>query len=199
MLQSPLAVFSRAVRMGSWVLRPPLSVRESLLQELILWSRIARREGPLGLQGFNGAVRDPYARKALQMLVDGMQSTAIREILQTDTVVREQRDLLAAKVYDGIGGYMPTLGILGAVLGLIQVMNNLGDPSRLGEGIGVAFVATVYGVGFANLVFLPIGSKLRALVREESRREEMIATGIAAIAEGEPPQIIEARLRGLLR
>lgn len=199
MLQSPLPVFARALQMGRWVLRPPTDARHAIMRDLVLWCRIARREGLLGLDQLAGTVRDPYARKALQLLIDGNAPDLIREILHTDSVAREQRDLLAAKVYDGVGGYMPTLGILGAVIGLIQVMNNLSDPALLGQGIGVAFVATVYGVGLANLVFLPIGSKLRALVRDETSREEMIAIGVTAIADGESPQAIEARLQGLLR
>lgn len=199
MLQSPLPVFARALRMGRWVLTPPAGSPQVVLRDLVIWCRIARREGVLGLEKPSQAVRDPYARKALQLLIDGNDPALIREILQTDSIAREQRDLLAAKVYEGIGGYMPTLGILGAVIGLIQVMNNLSDPSLLGQGIGVAFVATVYGVGLANLVFLPIGNKLRALVREETRREEMLTIGIVAIADGESPKAIESRLQGLLR
>ena len=97
-----------------------------------------------------------------------------------------------------MGGYAPTLGILGAVMGLIQVMNNLADPARLGEGIAIAFVATVYGVGLANLVFIPAANKLKALVREQSRVEELIAVGAIAIAEGENPHVVETRLQGLV-
>ena len=160
---------------------------------------MARRDGLLGLEALVENVRNPYARKALQMLIDGNDPAVIRETLQVDSAVREQRDLLAARVYDGMGGYAPTLGILGAVIGLIQVMHNLSDPSMLGQGIGVAFVATVYGVGLANLVFLPIGTKLRALVREETRVEEMITIGVTAIADGENPRVVESRLQGLIR
>ena len=111
---------------------------------------------------------------------------------------RERRDMNAAKVIDGMGGYAPTLGILGAVMGLIQVMNNLADPAMLGQGIAVAFVATVYGVGLANLVFLPAANKLKALVREESRFKELVTVGILAIATGDNPRNVEMRLQGLL-
>ena len=199
MVQSPTHVFVRALRMSGWVLRPPALPLDAAMKELLNWCRVARRDGLLGLEGIVESVRNPYARKALQLLIDGNEPLVIRETLQIDTAVREQRDLLAAKVFDGMGGYAPTLGILGAVIGLIHVMNNLSDPSMLGQGIGVAFVATVYGVGFANLVFLPIGTKLRALVREETRLEEMIAIGITAIADGENPRVVESRLQGLLR
>ncbi|MCC7120200.1 MAG: flagellar motor protein [Gammaproteobacteria bacterium] len=199
MLQSPAPVFLRAMRMSSWIFRPPPVPLELAMKELLHWCRVARRDGLLGLEALVEAVRNPYARKALQLLIDGNEPGVIRETLQIDTAVREQRDLLAAKVFDGMGGYAPTLGILGAVIGLIHVMNNLSDPSMLGQGIGVAFVATVYGVGLANLVFLPVGTKLRALVREETRLEEMIAIGITAIADGENPRVVESRLQGLLK
>lgn len=199
MLQSPGHVFARAMRMATWVVRPPPVPLDVAMKELLHWCRVARRDGLLGLEALVESVRNPYARKALQLLIDGNEPTVIRETLQIDTAVREQRDLLAAKVFDGMGGYAPTLGILGAVIGLIHVMNNLSDPSMLGQGIGVAFVATVYGVGLANLVFLPIGAKLRALVREETRFEEMIAIGITAIADGENPRVVESRLQGLLK
>lgn len=199
MVQSPTHVFLRAMRMSSWVLRPPSVPLDLAMKELLNWCRVARRDGLLGLEGLVESVRNPYARKALQLLIDGNEPLVIRETLQIDTAVREQRDLLAAKVFDGMGGYAPTLGILGAVIGLIHVMNNLSDPSMLGQGIGVAFVATVYGVGLANLVFLPIGVKLRTLVRQETRLEEMIAIGITAIADGENPRVVESRLQGLLK
>ncbi|MGE3775062.1 MAG: flagellar motor protein [Gammaproteobacteria bacterium] len=199
MVQSPAHVFLRALRMSSWIFRPPAVPLDLAMKELLHWCRVARRDGLLGLEALVESVRNPYARKALQLLIDGNEPTVIRETLQIDTAVREQRDLLAAKVFDGMGGYAPTLGILGAVIGLIHVMNNLSDPSMLGQGIGVAFVATVYGVGLANLVFLPIGVKLRALVREETRLEEMIAIGITAIADGENPRVVESRLQGLLK
>jgi chemotaxis protein MotA len=199
MVQSPGHVFLRALRMSSWVLKPPVMPLDAAMKELLHWCRVARRDGLLGLEGIVESVRNPYARKALQLLIDGNEPLVIRETLQIDTAVREQRDLLAARVFDGMGGYAPTLGILGAVIGLIHVMNNLSDPSMLGQGIGVAFVATVYGVGLANLVFLPIGAKLRTLVREETRLEEMIAIGITAIADGENPRVVESRLQGLLR
>jgi len=199
MVQSPTHVFLRALRMASWIFRPPAVPLELAMKELLHWCRVARRDGLLGLEALVESVRNPYARKALQLLIDGNEPTVIRETLQIDTAVREQRDLLAAKVFDGMGGYAPTLGILGAVIGLIHVMNNLSDPSMLGQGIGVAFVATVYGVGLANLVFLPIGTKLRTLVREETRLEEMIAIGITAIADGENPRVVESRLQGLLK
>lgn len=198
MLQSPWPVFMRAVSMLVWVIRPPEILPERMMKEILSWARLARREGLLGLESVVESVPDVFARKGLQLVIDGNEPSTIRDTLELECVARERRDLSAARVIDGIGGYAPTLGILGAVMGLIQVMNNLADPARLGEGIAVAFVATVYGVGLANLVFIPAANKLKAVVRDQSRLQELVAIGIVAIAEGDNPHVVEARLQGLL-
>lgn len=198
MLQSPWPVFLRGMTMLGWVFRPPAAQPREMMKQILRWTNIARREGLLGLEKIVEAVPDHFARKALQLVIDGNEPMTIRETLELECMARERRDLSAARVIDSIGGYAPTLGILGAVMGLIQVMNNLADPSRLGEGIAVAFVATVYGVGLANLVFLPAANKLKAVIREQSRLQELVAIGVVAIAEGENPHVIEARLQGLL-
>lgn len=198
MLQSPLPVFVRAMAMLVWVIRPPQFQPEAQMKEIIKWAQLARREGLLGLEDVVETVRNAYARKGLQLVIDGNDPETIRETLELDAMARERHDMNAAKVIDGMGGYAPTLGILGAVLGLIEVMNNLADPARLGQGIAVAFVATVYGVGLANLVFIPTANKLKALVREESRIKELVTVGIMAIAAGENPRVVEARLQGLM-
>ncbi len=198
MLQSPLPVFVRALSMLVWVVRPPQRLPEATMQDILRWAQLARREGLLGLEKIVETLDDDYARKGLQLVIDGNDPETIRETLELDCLARERRDLNAARVLDGMGGYAPTLGILGAVMGLIEVMNHLADPSMLGQGIAVAFVATVYGVGLANLVFIPIGNKLKALVREESRVQEILAVGVSAIAAGENPRVVEARLQGLI-
>jgi len=141
---------------------------------------------------------DPFARKAMQLLADGIEPANIRNILEADMFTQEERDLQAAKLYEAMGGYSPTIGIIGAVMGLIQVMGNLSDPSQLGGGIAVAFVATIYGVAFANLLLLPIANKLEAVVRVQSRYREMLIEGILSIAEGENPRSIELKLKGFL-
>ncbi len=127
------------------------------------------------------------------MIVDGTDPFKVREILDIEIYAYEVRQRLAVRVWDAAGGYAPTVGILGAVLGLIHVMENLSDPSRLGSGIAVAFVATIYGVGLANLVFLPIGSKLKTIVNLEVAKREMLAAALASIASGENPRMIEER------
>ncbi len=198
MLQSPLPVFVRSLGMLKWIFVPPTRRLDKTMKDLVRWSRVARKDGLLGLENIVQSVRNEYARKGLQLLIDGNEPEVIRETLELDSAARELRDLQAARVFESMGGYAPTLGILGAVIGLIHVMNNLADPALLGQGIAVAFVATIYGVGLANLIFIPAGNKLKALIGEESREQGMIIVGMAAIAEGENPRIVESRLQGLV-
>lgn len=198
MVQSPMPVFLRALRMFAWVVKPPVPDLAATIQSVVNWSQVARREGLLGLEGLTETEADPFARKGLQLLVDGNEPETIRNTLEVEMSAREQRGLASAKVFEAMGGYSPTIGIIGAVLGLIHVMGNLADPSKLGSGIATAFVATVYGVGLANIIFLPIGNKLKSVVQGQSQHQEMLIQGILGIAEGENPMNIELRLRGYL-
>lgn len=198
MLQSPVPIFMRAMKIVGWVLRPPVNPPEKLIESIIQWSHISRREGLLGLEGLTSEETDPFARKALQLLVDGNEPETIRSTMEVEMYADETRDTQAAKVFEGMGGYSPTIGIIGAVLGLIHVMGNLADPSQLGTGIATAFVATVYGVGMANLVFLPIANKLKSHIQRQSLQREMLMEGIIGIAEGENPMNIELRLQGFV-
>ena len=132
------------------------------------------------------------------MLVDGFEPEKIREAMEVEITAWEDRTRAAARIWEAAGGYAPTVGILGAVLGLIHVMENLSDPAKLGSGIAVAFVATVYGVGVANLILLPIGNKLKALIAKEVAQRELFVDGMMGIANGENPKLIEARLTGYL-
>ena len=198
MLQSPLPVFIRAAAFSKFVVTPPHFDSQKMAKDIVSWGRIARKDGLLGLEKIVGSVRNEFARKGLKMMIDGCEPEVIQQTLELDAMSQQRRDLQAVKVFDGMGGYAPTLGILGAVLGLIHVMNNLSDPALLGEGIAVAFVATIYGVGFANIIFLPIANKLRAVVNQELEFNELIAVGLVAIANGENPRVIEARIDGLL-
>jgi chemotaxis protein MotA len=160
------------------------------------WSGRARRQGLAKLEDELPAVSEPFLKKGLWLAVDGVQPHAIREILELENVSREEEDERPAGVYEAAAGYAPTFGILGAVLGLIQVMQHLSDPSRIGEGIAVAFVATVYGVGVANLLLLPIATKLRTKAHYEARRRELIIEGIIGITEGLNPRTLHERLVG---
>lgn len=198
MVQSPLRVFARALKMAVWVVVPPVPPVADTVQRVVDWSQVARREGLLGLEAIAEREMDSFAQKGLQLLVDGNEPETIRSMLEVELGAREHRDLQAARVFEGMGGYAPTIGIIGAVLGLIHVMGNLADPASLGTGIAVAFVATIYGVGLANLLFLPTANKLKSIVNDQTQFQEMLIEGIVAIAEGENPRNIETRLRGFL-
>jgi len=198
MVQTPMPVFLHALKLFPWIFRPPPLDGEAVIRKVVGWSNIARKEGLLGLEGAAESEPDLFARKGLQLLVDGNEPETIRGVMEVELDTLEERELAAARVFEAMGGYSPTIGIIGAVLGLIHVMQNLADPSRLGPGIATAFVATVYGVGFANLLFLPAANKLKAVARRRGRAREMVLDGIVAIAEGENPRNIEARLQGFL-
>jgi chemotaxis protein MotA len=198
MVQSPFPVFLDGLKLAKWVLLPPRFDAEAAIEEIAGWATDARRDGMLSLENKVPTVADDFTRNGLQMLVDGFEPERIREALEVETVAWEERQRAGAKVWEAAGGYAPTIGILGAVLGLIHVMENLSDPAKLGGGIAVAFVATVYGVGSANLLFLPIANKLKSLIGGEVRRREIIADGLLGIANGENPKVIAGRLSGYL-
>lgn len=167
-----------------------------LLSEL---AAVARKDGLLALESSIKNVKDQFLRKGLQLVVDGTEPKLTREILEIEIAHSEEYDLMSAKVFESAGGYAPTVGILGAVLGLIHVMENLADPQKLGAGIAVAFVATVYGVALANLVFLPIAGKMKFKIREEIIFREMMIEGLISLSEGENPRRVEEKLAGFLR
>lgn len=198
MLQSSHKVFLDGLSMLKWVIQPPRVASRETLDTILDWSQKARRGGLLALEPFIEQQADLFQRRGLQMLVDGAEPEILRETLELDLQAFEQHRLEAAKVWMAAGGYSPTIGILGAVLGLIHVMENLSDPSKLGSGIAVAFVATIYGVGGANLFFLPVAGKLRYWVGRQVADKELFIQGLVAIANGENPRIIEAKLQGYL-
>jgi Flagellar motor component len=198
LLQTPMPIFKLALKRLGWVFVPPKSDPEQRIQQIMEWSHTARRDGLLGLESLIEQQSDPFVAKGLQLLVDGSEPEAIRRMLEVDLETQEHVEMSAAKVFESLGGYAPTIGIIGAVLGLIHVMNNLADPSKLGPGIAVAFVATIYGVGSANLLFLPTAHKLKALIHDQVREREMLIEAFASISEGENPRAIETKLRGFL-
>lgn len=198
LLQSPVATFLRALKISIWVFTPPSHEITESIQRLMQWSSVARKEGLLALEKLVESEPDLFIRKGMQLLVDGNEPEVIRETMEIELISREDWDIQAAKVYESMGAYTPTLGILGAVMGLIHVMGNLAEPDQLGSGIAIAFVATIYGVGFANLIFIPIGNKLKAIIRKESHFREMLIEGIVAIAEGENPKAMQGRLSGFI-
>jgi len=198
LLQYPPAVFVRSMKMLSWVLISKEMNLSEQIDKVIYWSLLARKEGLLGLEDALPNEEDPFIKKGLQLLVDGNDPDAIRDILEMDMDAKESMGLQAAGVYEAMGGYAPTIGILGAVMGLIHVMQNLTNPELLGQGIATAFVATIYGVGSANLIFLPIANKLKAHVLALTQAREMLAEGIISIAEGQNPRNIKLKLGGYL-
>jgi chemotaxis protein MotA len=198
MLQTSLKVFLDGLGMLKWVIQPPRIACQETLDMVVDWSQKARRGGLLALEPFIEEQKDLFHRRGLQMLVDGTEPEALRETLELDLNAFEQHNIDAAKVWQAAGGYSPTIGILGAVLGLIHVMENLSDPSKLGSGIAVAFVATIYGVGAANLFFLPIAGKLRYWVGRQVNNKELFIQGVVSIANGENPRSIEVKLQGYL-
>lgn len=199
LLQTPMRVFVHSARIVVWVLYPPNMDMLASIDKIVRWSHTARRDGLLGLEGEVKIESDAFISRGLQMLVDGTEPQVIRSLLEIELENCENHDLAAAQVFAGMGGYAPTIGILGAVMGLIHVMENLSDPVKLGSGIATAFVATIYGVGLANLLFLPVANKLKSNVYLRSLYREMLIEGLIAIAEGENPRHVEEKLRGYLK
>lgn len=198
MLQFPPLIFIRSLKMALWVFVPRRFNFKDDIGKIIRWSQLARKEGLLGLEDEIDEEKDVFVQKGLQLLVDGNDPEDIRDILELEINTKENLDLQAAKMYDAMGGYAPTIGMLAAVMGLIHVMENLSEPKLLGAGIATAFVATVYGVGSANLLFLPMASKLKTYVYANTLAREMMVEGITAIAEGENPRNIKLKLGGYL-
>jgi chemotaxis protein MotA len=198
MLQSSIPVFFRGLRLSIWIFFPPKLDQHGLISQVISWSSVARKGGLLALESQLDALTDTFTRKGLQMVVDGAEPEKIREAMDVEIGTYEKHYLDAARVWQGAGGYAPTIGILGAVMGLIHVMENLTDPSKLGAGIAVAFVATIYGVGSANLFFLPMSNKIRSVVELQVVMREMLIEGLVSIANGENPRIIESKLQGYI-
>ncbi len=196
LVQTPLATFKRAMSIIAWIFKPPMTDAAVLVQKIVEWSNIARKQGLLGLESAVETEEDEFLKKGLQSLVDGGEPDAIRQVMEIELDTREHADTAAAKVWEGMGIYAPTLGIIGAVLGLMAVMQNLADPSKLGPGIAAAFTATVYGIGLANLFLLPIANKLKMVIAGQTRVRQMCIDGIIAIAQGENPRNIEAKLNG---
>ncbi|MEA5444278.1 flagellar motor protein [Gammaproteobacteria bacterium AB-CW1] len=198
MLQTPMRGLMRAVKIFGWLFKPPTEDRQALIQKIVDWSQVARKEGLLGLEAVVEEEKDEFTKKGLQLLVDGGEPDVIRNILEVDLDATEEYDKQGVKVYENLGIYAPTLGIVGAVMGLMAVMQNLAEPDKLGPGIAAAFVATIYGIGSANLLFLPMAGKLDRAIKDQTQTREMFIDGLISIAEGENPRNIETKLQGYL-
>jgi len=169
--------------------------RESLIKDIVRFAVVARRNGLIALESEIDRIENSFFRRAMRLAVDGMSPKMVRETMEQENITIEEESRRVAKVYETAGGFAPTIGILGAVLGLIHVMENLSDPSRLGAGIAVAFVATIYGVGSANLIFLPISKKLINRSNDDFMTRELIIEGVLGIQTGINPHYLEERLR----
>jgi len=194
MLTTPLEVLLRAVRrIGSVFMEKAQPVAETI-EDIITLATQARKQGIVSLEQEAEKVQEPFLRKALGLAVDGMEMSQIRNIMELEIDLMEQRGEGEVKAFEAAGGYAPTIGIIGAVLGLMQVMKSLANIDEVGRGIAAAFVATVYGLAAANLFFLPAAGKLRARLRREIQLREVMLEGVLAIVEGLNPKLIRIRL-----
>lgn len=198
MVQCQLKIFITAMQMARWAFVTPEFPGRELVRQLTDWSKVARKDGILVLEAQTYSISDPFLKKGLQLLVDGNSAEKIREVLDVDTHTWEQLRWQSARVWEAAAGYSPTIGIIGAVLGLMHVMQNLAEPSKLGGGIAVAFVATIYGVSFANLLFLPIANKLKSIIMQQAHMREMIVDGLVGIANGDNPRLLQIKLQSYL-
>jgi chemotaxis protein MotA len=194
----PLATFVQALKsLKDVFFGAPSDDASGLIQEITGYALKARRDGILSLEEQLPYVKHPFLRRALVMAVDGLDSKSMRENLEGMLDRLDEEGELPAKVWESAGGYAPTIGIIGAVMGLIHVMQNLSDVGAVGAGIAVAFVATIYGVGLANLVFLPASGKLKLRHKSEIGRLNLMMEGALAIQEGQNPNLIAEKLSNL--
>jgi chemotaxis protein MotA len=191
----PIKDFKRGIKLaGTAIKNKPLNFA-GLMEQIVELAGVARRDGVLALEQKLASITDPFLRRAVGFIVDGVDATVARDALETEIAGHYEEGVVGSKVWESAGGYAPTVGILGAVLGLIHVMENLADPSKLGSGIATAFVATVYGVGSANLLFLPMANKIKRKLGLQRELQTMVAEGILAIQAGLNPRVLEEKLR----
>lgn len=195
MVSTPLRVLTGALRRLRGVFLDSTPDLTQITEEVIGYATKARKNGLVSLEDEAALIADPFLRKALNLGVDGTDLQEIRKMLELQMEIEEQSGEAEARVFEAAGGYAPTIGIIGAVLGLIQVMKNLANIDEVGHGIAVAFVATVYGVGSANLLFLPMAAKIKARLHGESQRQELILEGVSGIVEGLNPKLLREKLR----
>jgi chemotaxis protein MotA len=196
LLQTPRAVIRRGIELARCLRDDEPADVEPLIEGMVAYSRLTRRDGFLALEPAALSESLPFQRLALEMLVDGVEPEELRKTLSLELETFEARERQAGRIWESAGAYAPTMGILGAVMGLIQVMQNLSEPGALGSGIAVAFVSTLYGVGFANLFLLPLANRIKARIVEEVRQRRMLIEGFCAIAAGSNPRVVERRMRG---
>jgi len=199
MVSTPLEVLKGGLRRLTGVFRDSTPKLDELIEEVIGYATKARKNGLVSLEEQVMEIQDPFLRKSLSLAVDGTDLQEIRRMLELEIGLEEQHADAESKVFECAGGYAPTVGIIGAVMGLIQVMKNLADIDEVGRGIAVSFVATVYGVGSANLLFLPAAAKIKARAHAETQRKELILEGVSGIVEGMNPKLIRSKLEAYAR
>ena len=198
LLQFPLTTVVAAFRSLGNLFSAPRKQESQLIHQLVTFANKARRQGVVSLDADLKGIQDPFLKQALMLAVDGTEPAELRNIMHVSLEsLTEEAERLPA-VFESAGGFSPTIGILGAVLGLIQVMQHLENISEVGRGIAVAFVATIYGVGIANLFFLPFAGKMRLRIHGSHRRREMMLEGVISILEGMNPRMLEIKLAGFL-
>jgi chemotaxis protein MotA len=198
LLQFPLTTVVAAFRSMAHVFAAPRKHNVQLIRLLVSYANKARRNGVVSLDSDLGAIHDPFLKQSLMLAVDGTEPNDLRNIMRVSLDSTTESEERLPMVFESAGGFSPTIGILGAVLGLIQVMQHLDNIQEVGRGIAVAFVATIYGVGIANLFFLPFAGKMRLRLREEHQRREMMLEGVISILEGMNPRMLEIKLSGFL-
>ncbi|HWE86518.1 MAG TPA: flagellar motor protein [Terracidiphilus sp.] len=196
LLQFPLATVTSAFGRIGRLFTAPRKHDDQLIRQLIAFAQKARRNGVVSLDADLQTIQDPFLRQAVMLAVDGTEPNDLRSIMQVSLDTSTESEERLPAVFESAGGFSPTIGILGAVLGLIQVMQHLDNISEVGKGIAVAFVATIYGVGIANLFFLPIAGKMRLRLRDEVQRREMMLEAVISILEGMNPRMLEVKLAG---
>jgi chemotaxis protein MotA len=197
-VQNSLSVVIRSVSILGLVFGSKNHDIGGTIKTIVDLANVSRKQGLLALEGKLKDIHDPFFSKGVQLIVDGTDPKVVHEILEIEVEHHEEYGLSAAKVWEAAGGYAPTIGIIGAVIGLIHVMENLADPSKLGGGIAVAFVATIYGVGAANLFFLPFANKIKFKIKEESAARNVIVIGLIGLAQGENPRLLQEKLESFL-
>ncbi len=194
LVSTPMPVFLGAMKRFKVVLLEQSQAPDGLIEEIIGFATQARKNGLVSLEPVCDGIADPFLRKAITLAVDGTDLQEIRKMLELEIGLDEHHADAEAKVFESAGGYSPTIGIIGAVMGLIQVMKNLANIEEVGRGIAVAFVATVYGVGLANIVLLPAATKIKMRMQHDVQMKELIVEGVAGIVEGLNPKLIRSKL-----
>lgn len=198
LLQFPLHTVAMALRRMTHVFAAPHKHNDELVRLLVAFANKARRNGVVSLDSDLETIQDPFLKQTVMLAVDGTEPSDVRKIMQVSLDSTTESEERLPAVFESAGGFSPTIGILGAVLGLIQVMQHLDNIQEVGRGIAVAFVATIYGVGIANLFFLPMAGKMRLRVREDYLRREMMLEGVISILEGMNPRMLEVKLTGFV-